>query len=106
MEKEVKFKSGRTITVGEISALEDTLAYRMAGKDFEEDNKFAGSVIFQAAQTALSIKKVDGVEVKRPRNTEELFAFMAGFSKKEWSKVQDAYMEINIGDSEDDEQGE
>jgi hypothetical protein len=29
---------------------------------------------------------------------------MAGFSKKEWTKVQDAYMEINIG--EDDEQGE
>jgi len=104
MEKEIKFKSGRTITVGEISALEDTLAYRMAGKDFEEDNKFAGSVIFQAAQTALSVKKVDGVEVKRPRTTEELFTFMAGFSKKEWSKVQDAYMEINIGD--DDEQGE
>lgn len=98
--KEVKFKDGRKVTVKEISALEDTLAFRMVGKDFDEDNKFGGGVTVRSIQIALSIKEVDGKDVEPMRKADEVFSFMSKFTKREWNKLSEAYFELNEADDE------
>lgn len=101
--KEVVLKSGKKLVIRELSALEDTLAYRMVGPEFDGNNHFAGGVTVRSIQIALSIVKVDDKDVAPLRKLEDIFEFMAKFSKKEWSKVTEAYMDLNEADDEEGE---
>lgn len=101
--KEVTLKSGKKVTVRELSALEDTLAYRMVGPEFDKENHFAGGVTVRSIQIALSVVKVEDKDVAPMRKLEDIFEFMAKFSKKDWAKVTEAYMDLNEAEDEEGE---
>lgn len=96
----VTLRSGKKVAVRELSALEDTLAFRMVGPDFDEENKFGSGVTVRAVQVALSVTEVDGKDVSSMRKLDDVFEFMAQFGKKDWAKITDAYFEMNEADDE------
>lgn len=98
--KEVVLKDGRKVTMKELSALEDVQAYRFVGKDFDEDNKFGGGVTVRSIQVALAVEKIDGKNPGPMQKLEDVFAFMAGFGKKDWGKLTEAYYDLNEADDE------
>lgn len=99
-QKEVLLASGKKVVVRELSALEDVLSFRMVGPDFDEKNQFGGGVTVRSVQIALSVASLDDVEVKPMRKLEDVFQFMAKFSKKDWQKITDAFSELNEAEVE------
>lgn len=96
MEKsELKLPSGKSVVVKELSALEDVLSYRMLGSEFDEKNQFGSGVTIRSIQVALSVVSVDGVDVKPMRKLEDVFEFMARFSKRDWSAVSMEFSKLN-----------
>jgi hypothetical protein len=96
MEKsEVVLPSGKKAVVKELSALEDVLSYRMLGSDFDEKNQFGSGVTVRSIQIALSVVSVDGVEIKPLRKLEDVFEFMARFSKRDWNAVSTEFVKLN-----------
>lgn len=98
--KEIELKSGKKVVVRELSALEDVLSFRMVGSDFDQNNQFGGGVTVRSVQIALSVVSVDGKDCKPLRKLEEVFEFMAGWSKKEWFLIAETFSELNEADDE------
>lgn len=101
-QKEVLLASGKKVVIRELSALEDVLSFRMVGPDFDEKNQFGGGVTVRSVQIALSVLSVNDVEVKPMRKLEDVFQFMAMFSKRDWQKITEVFSELN----EDEVEGE
>jgi hypothetical protein len=96
MEKsELKLPSGKKVVVKELSALEDVLSYRMLGSDFDEKNQFGSGVTVRSIQVALAVVSIDDVEVKPMRKLEDVFEFMARFSKRDWTAVMLEFAKLN-----------
>ncbi len=100
-QNEVRLKDGRILEIKELSALEDSVAYRMAAPELvKEDNQIISGMTVRAAQIALSIAKVDGEDFKPVRELQDVFNLQAKYGKKAWAKISDKYFEINEADDE------
>ena len=98
---EVKLRDGRIVEIRELSALEDSLAYRLAGPELAKDNnQILSGLTVRATQVAASLAKIDGKDCPPIRSLEEVFNMQAKFGKKDWAKISDKYFEVNEAEDE------
>lgn len=100
-------KSGRTVVVKEISALEDIMAYQLISKDIDKDNLVASGVLHRSVLTLLSIVTVNGTPPTIPATIDDVYIALAGYKKREWDEISELYNEANDeGETEEEQVGE
>lgn len=88
-------KSGRTIEIKTLSALDEVLGYQLLGKGYDEKNQLGNAVLHRCVMALLAIDKLDGEDFMPPQDLNEALKKLATFPKQEWKEIMELYTAVN-----------
>ncbi|MBL0386228.1 hypothetical protein JJB07_06125 [Tumebacillus sp. ITR2] len=94
---QVRLSDGRIVDMREMLGSDEMIVAGQLGDVFEANG--SGAIIFQNCLIVRTISKIDGVDVPRLRNYEQVRDFLSNFKAKDYTRIKRLFETLN-GDQE------
>jgi hypothetical protein len=93
--EDVVLNDKRVVTVSETTGLDEMIGAQLAGEGMNPMKPGGTTMQMRMVFIALSLKKIDAVDVDRPENMVQVQTLMAKFTSKQLAKIGAAYSRLN-----------